>query len=119
MYKILELNPQIKYFSKNTDVEAITYLQLANELIHQINPNAITVVEDMSGMPDMCIPIKDGGIGFDYRLAMGIPDIWIRTMKEKKDENWDIEKIWSDMCLRRPGEKIVSNDSSLYFSRWW
>ena len=97
-----------KYFSENTDVEAITYLQLANELIHQINPNAITVVEDMSGMPGMCIPIKDGGIGFDYRLAMGIPDMWIRTIKEKNDEHWDIKKMWSDMCLRRPGEHTVA-----------
>ena len=56
-----------KYFSYNTHVEAITYLQLANELIRQVNPNAITVAEDMSGMPGMCLPIEDGGIGFDYR----------------------------------------------------
>ncbi len=63
-----------KYFSMNTDIEAITYLQFANELIKEINPNSISIAEDMSGMPGMCIPIKDGGIGFDYRLAMGVPD---------------------------------------------
>ncbi|MBQ8298627.1 MAG: alpha amylase C-terminal domain-containing protein [Clostridia bacterium] len=97
-----------KYFSDNTDVEAITYLQLANELIHQVNPKAITIVEDMSGMPGMCLPIKDGGIGFDYRLAMGIPDMWIRTIKEKRDEDWNIRQMWNDMCLRRPGENTVS-----------
>ena len=97
-----------KYFSSNTDVEAITYLQLANELIHEINPKAITVVEDMSGMPGMCLPIKDGGIGFDYRLAMGLPDMWIRTIKEKRDEDWDIESMWSNMCLRRPGEGTIA-----------
>ncbi|MBQ6860081.1 MAG: alpha amylase C-terminal domain-containing protein [Clostridia bacterium] len=101
-----------QYFSQNTDVEAITYLQLANELIHEINPNAITIVEDMSGMPGMCLPIKDGGIGFDYRLAMGIPDLWIRTIKEKKDEDWDIRAIWNDMCLRRPGENSVGYSES-------
>lgn len=89
-----------KYFSLNTDTEAITYLQLANELIHEINPKAITIAEDMSGMPGMCVPIKDGGIGFDYRLAMGLPDMWIKLVKESKDEDWSIEKIWSEMCLR-------------------
>ena len=97
-----------KYFSYNTDVEAITYLQLANELIRQVNPNAITVSEDMSGMPGMCLPIEDGGIGFDYRLAMGLPDMWIKTVKEVSDEFWDIGKMWGDMCLRRPGEGTVA-----------
>ena len=97
-----------KYFSYNTHVEAITYLQLANELIRQVNPNAITVAEDMSGMPGMCLPIEDGGIGFDYRLGMGLPDMWVRTVKEKRDEDWDIFKMWCDMCLRRPGEKTVA-----------
>ena len=97
-----------KYFSYNTHVEAITYLQLANELIRQVNPKAITVAEDMSGMPGMCLPIEDGGIGFDYRLGMGLPDMWVRTVKEKRDEDWDIFKMWCDMCLRRPGEKTVA-----------
>jgi len=97
-----------KYFSLNTHVEAITYLQLANELIREINPNAITIAEDMSGMPGMCLPIEDGGVGFDYRLAMGLPDLWIRTVKEKTDEEWDIGKMWGDMCLRRPGENTVA-----------
>ena len=97
-----------KYFSLNTHVEAITYLQLANELIRQVNPKAITIAEDMSGMPGMCLPIEDGGIGFDYRLAMGLPDMWIRTVKEQSDEEWDIGKMWGDMCLRRPGENSVA-----------
>ena len=66
------------YFSLNTDTEAITYLQLANELIHEINPNGISIAEDMSGMPGITVRIPDGGIGFDYRLAMGLPDMWIR-----------------------------------------
>jgi len=97
-----------KYFSMNTHTEAITYLQLANELIRQVNPNAVTVAEDMSGMPGMCLPIEDGGVGFDYRLAMGLPDMWIRTVKEEKDENWYIGKMWGDMCLRRAGEGTVA-----------
>ncbi len=97
-----------KYFSMNTHVEAITYLQLATELIHQVNPEAIAVAEDMSGMPGMCLPIQDGGIGFDYRLGMGLPDMWVRTVKERKDEFWDIQQMWGDMCLRRPGENTVA-----------
>ncbi len=97
-----------KYFSYNTHDEALTYLQLANELIREVNPNALTIAEDMSGMPGMCLPIEDGGIGFDYRLAMGLPDMWIRTVKEQKDEHWDIGKMWSDMCLRRPGEDSIA-----------
>jgi len=97
-----------KYFSYNTHVEAITYLQLANELIREVNPNAITIAEDMSGMPGMCLPIEDGGMGFDYRLGMGLPDMWIKTVKEKSDENWELGKMWGDMCLRRPGENTIA-----------
>ena len=96
-----------KYFSYNTHTEAITYLQLANELIRQVNPKAITIAEDMSGMPGMALPIEDGGIGFDYRLGMGLPDMWIKAVKQQ-DESWDINKMWGDMCLRRPGENTIA-----------
>ncbi len=103
-----DFNTNDKYFSYNTHTEAITYLQLANELIRQVNPKAITIAEDMSGMPGMCLPIEDGGIGFDYRLGMGLPDMWIRTVKEKQDQDWEIGKMWGDMCLRRPGENTIA-----------
>lgn len=106
-----------KYFSMNTDIEAITYLTLANELIHEINPNAMTVAEDMSGMPGMCISIPDGGIGFDYRLSMGVPDMWIRFLKEYRDEDWDMWKMWHELTTRRPKEKVIgyaeSHDQAL------
>ena len=105
------------YFSMNTDTEAVTYLQLANELIHKINPKAITVAEDMSGMPGMCIKIEDGGIGFDYRLSMGVPDLWIKYLKEYKDEDWDMWGLWYELCGRRPKEKNIgyceSHDQAL------
>ena len=105
------------YFSLNTDTEAVTYLQLANELIHTLNPKAITVAEDMSGMPGMCLPIQDGGIGFDYRLSMGVPDLWIKTVKELPDEHWDIPKFWYELTGRRPKEKTIgyceSHDQAL------
>ncbi len=100
------------YFSMNTDTDAITYLQLANELIHEINPDAITIAEDMSGMPGMCLPIKDGGIGFDYRLSMGVPDLWIKMIKEVADEDWDIGKLWYELTNRRPQEKSIGYSES-------
>lgn len=105
-----------KYFSLNTDVDAITYLQLANELIKEIRPDAITIAEDMSGMPGMCLPIQDGGIGFDYRLAMGIPDFWVKTLKIK-DEDWNMHEMWHELTTSRPFEKriayVESHDQAL------
>lgn len=106
-----------KYFSLNTDTEAITYLQLANELIREVNPNAITIAEDMSAMPGMCIPIEDGGIGFDYRLSMGVPDMWIKLLKDSHDEDWSMGQIWHELTSRRPMEKYIgyaeSHDQAL------
>ena len=106
-----------KYFSLNTDTEAITYLQLANELIREVNPKAITIAEDMSAMPGMCLPIAEGGIGFDYRLAMGTPDMWIKLIKDYPDEDWDMWKIWCELTGRRPAEKYIgyaeSHDQAL------
>lgn len=106
-----------QYFSLNTNVDAITYLQLANELVHAVNPFAITIAEEMSGMPGMCIPIRSGGIGFDYRLSMGIPDFWIKLLKEYRDEQWDMHKLWYELTTRRPKEKNIgyceSHDQAL------
>ncbi len=105
------------YFNMNTDLEALNYLQLANELIHEVNPNATTVSEDMSGMPGMCLPIEQGGIGFDYRLAMGEPDYWIKLLKDTRDEDWNMNALWHEMTTRRPQEKVIgyceSHDQAL------
>ena len=105
------------YFNLNTDLEALNYLQLANELIHEVNPNAITVAEDMSGMPGMCLPIEQGGIGFDYRLAMGEPDYWIKLLKDTRDEDWNVNGLWYEMTTRRPMGKVIgyceSHDQAL------
>ena len=106
-----------KYFNMNTDLEAINYLQLANELIHEVKPNATSIAEDMSGMPGMCLPIEEGGIGFDYRLAMGEPDYWIKLLKDTRDEDWQMNALWHEMTTRRPQEKVVgyceSHDQAL------
>ena len=104
-----------KYFSDATDTDAITYLQLANELIRQVNPHAVTIAEDMSGMPGMTAPIADGGIGFDYRLAMGLPDMWIRYVKTMRDEDWYLGKIWQELTFRTAGTiaYLESHDQAL------
>jgi len=105
------------YFSLNTNTDAVVYLQLATELSREINPNCILIAEDMSGMPGMCVPISEGGIGFDYRLAMGVPDFWIRTLRKKKDEEWDLGQLWYELNQRRPKEKVIgyceSHDQAL------
>ena len=88
------------YYTMNTDVDAVVYLQLANELIREINPHALTVAEDMSGMPGMCEKVEDGGLGFDYRLGMGLPDMWIKLAKTTRDEDWNLGSIWSQLTFR-------------------
>ena len=101
-----------KYFKHQIDEDAILFLQLANELIHEIKPGAITIAEDMSGMPGMCRKVEDGGIGFDYRLGMGIPDYWIKLLKHRKDEDWNIYEIWDVLTNRRYKEKTVAYSES-------
>lgn len=96
------------YYNGGQDTNAITYLTLANKLIHQVNRHAITIAEEMSGMPGLALPIADGGMGFDYRMAMGIPDYWIKTLKEKKDEDWHPTSIFWELTNRRADEKTIS-----------
>ena len=96
------------YYDGNQDTDAIVYLTLANLLIHDVNPNAITIAEEMSGMPGLAVKFSEGGIGFDYRMAMGIPDYWIKMIKEKKDEDWHPSSIWWELTNRRSDEKTIS-----------
>ena len=96
------------YFNGHQDDDAICYLMLANRLIHQFNPGAITIAEEVSGMPGLAAPFDDGGYGFDYRLAMNIPDYWIKTIKEKKDEDWSMAGIFWEVTNRRKDEKTIS-----------
>ena len=107
------------YFNGNQDGDAICYLTLANKLIHDINPSAITIAEEVSGMPGTATKVEDGGIGFDYRLAMGIPDFWIKTIKEVKDEFWNAGHILWQLTNRRVDEKTISYAESLMIRHWW
>ncbi|OLP87331.1 1,4-alpha-glucan-branching enzyme, partial [Symbiodinium microadriaticum] len=107
-----------EYFGMSTDVDAVVYLMLASELVRSVRPDAVMIAEDVSGMPGLCVPVAEGGIGFDYRLAMSLPDMWISLLKDVKDERWGMNQIVSAMCNRRRGrEKTVayaeSHDQSI------
>ena len=97
-----------KFFDEGVDLDAVTYLTLANRLIHDFRPTAVTIAEDVSGMPGICCKIEDGGVGFDYRLGMAIPDFWIKMLKDTPDEDWNIWEMWSIMTNRLPGVKTVA-----------
>ncbi len=99
------------YFSTSTDTEAVTYLQLAAEVCREINKHSILIAEDMSGMPGMCLPITDGGIGFHYRLNMGLPDYLIKMMK-MREEDWHLGTLWHELVSRRPKEKTIGYTES-------
>jgi 1,4-alpha-glucan branching enzyme len=100
-----------KHFSMHTDLDAVTYLQLAAALVKEIRPDSILIAEDMSGMPGMCLPVADGGIGFGYRLGMGLPDFLIKLMKIP-DEDWRLGTLWYELTTRRPEEKVVGYTES-------
>lgn len=95
------------YF-RDTNNDAIIYLQLANDLIHEINPDVISICEDMSGMPGACRPVEEGGLGFDYRLGMGIPDYWFKTLETKRDEDWHMGDMYWQLINRRDNEKTIA-----------
>jgi len=105
------------YFGGNIDGDALAYLQTANDLARAVRLDAVTVAEDVSGMPGLARPVSEGGVGFDYRLAMGVPDYWSKIVKEVPDENWPLSAIYHELLNRRPGEKRVgyveSHDQSL------
>ena len=90
------------------DQDAFSYFIMANRLIHEINPLAISIAEEMSGLPGLANSSVDGGVGFDYRMAMGVPDFWIKLIKEIPDEHWDVGQIFYELTSKRKDEKVVS-----------
>ncbi|MBQ7296809.1 MAG: 1,4-alpha-glucan-branching enzyme, partial [Alistipes sp.] len=104
----IDFDTREKFFDEGVNTDAICYLTLANRLIHDLHPGAVTIAEDVSGMPGMCIPSEEGGIGFDYRLGMAIPDFWIKLLKDIPDEDWNIWEMWSVLTNRLPAVKTVA-----------
>ncbi|QJU11168.1 1,4-alpha-glucan-branching enzyme [Candidatus Saccharibacteria bacterium oral taxon 488] len=96
------------YFTGDIDKDALVYLRLANDVIHAVRPDATTIAEEMSGLPGLAAPTEHGGLGFDYRLAMGAPDLWIKTLKEKRDEDWDLGELAHTLSSHRPEEKVIT-----------
>lgn len=96
------------YFVSDVDEDAILYLQLATTLAREIRPGARIIAEDMSGMPGLCRPVDEGGIGFTHRLAMGLPDFWIKLLKHSRDEDWNLDELWGTLSNRRYGEANIA-----------
>lgn len=96
------------YFGDNVDNDALAYLSMANELTHQVNPGAITIAEDMSGMPGLAASADVGGIGFDYRFNMGAPDLWIKMLKDQRDEDWSMGELFHQLTSHRPEERTIN-----------
>jgi 1,4-alpha-glucan branching enzyme len=105
------------YYCGNVDEDAMAYLALANQVTHEVRPDAITVAEEVSGMPGLAAPFEQGGTGFNYRLAMGVPDYWIKLLKHVSDENWNVAEMWRELSSRRVDEKTIgyaeSHDQAL------
>ncbi|MGH7244092.1 MAG: alpha-amylase family glycosyl hydrolase [Phycisphaerales bacterium] len=96
------------YFGANIDEDAVAYLKLANDVAHEVRPRVVTIAEDVSGMPGMARPVVEGGLGFDYRLAMGIPDFWVKVLKEKRDEDWSMGEVFHTLTNRRANEDHIA-----------
>ncbi len=95
------------YFSNNVDEDAVAYLALANRLIHELRPDAITIAEEVSAMPGLAAPLEEQGLGFDFRLAMGVPDYWIKLLKHTRDEDWNVAEIWRELASKRAEERTI------------
>ena len=96
------------YFDAGVDESAVTYLALANMLIKEVNPDAITIAEDVSGMAGLAAPFEAGGVGFDFRMSMGVADSWIKWIKTLSDEQWSMGEMWWQLTNKRKDEKTIS-----------
>ncbi len=96
------------YFDGSVDLDALAYLALSNQLIHEVRPDAITIAEDVSGMPGLGAPQEEGGCGFDYRLAMGVPDCWFKLANDTPDEEWNMAWLYHELTSHRADEQVIS-----------
>lgn len=104
----LAFDSYARYFDGTVDDEAVVYLTLANKLIHTVRPDAMTIAEDVSGMPGLAAPVNEGGCGFDYRLAMGVPDCWFKLVNDTSDDDWSLTYLWHELTNRRGDEQTIS-----------
>ncbi len=100
------------YYRDDLDCDALSYLYLANKMVHELSENSVTIAEDVSGYPGLAATNQDGGIGFDYRFAMGIADFWIKLLKDYTDEEWHLGTLWHELTTKRKEEKTISYSES-------
>uniref|UniRef100_A0A5F9DKX8 1,4-alpha-glucan-branching enzyme n=1 Tax=Oryctolagus cuniculus TaxID=9986 RepID=A0A5F9DKX8_RABIT len=105
-----------EYFGLHVDEDALVYLMLANHLVHTLYPDSITIAEDVSGMPALCSPILQGGGGFDYRLAMAIPDKWIQALVgDKSLAFWLMDaEMYTNMSVLAPFTPVIDRGIQLH-----
>ncbi len=96
-----------EYFSSNVDEDALAYLTLANKVIREVRPDAVTIAEDVSGMPGLAAPLEEGGAGFSYRMAMGVTDTWFKFL-DLRDEEWDLFHLYHELTNHRRDERTIS-----------
>lgn len=89
------------------DENGVLYLSLANTLVHELAPEAFTVAEEFSGAPGMSCAPEQGGLGFDRRFAMGIPDYWAKFIRGE-GSGTSMGMLWHEMTNRRWYDKTVS-----------
>ena len=97
-----------EYFGSSVDRDAVTYLQLASRLVREVKPGAVLIAEDVSAMPGLCLPVSEGGIGFDYRLSMGLPDWFARAARDRRYGEWEMGRLCWELTARRNGEKLIA-----------
>jgi len=86
------------------DENGVLYLSLANTLVHELAPHAITLAEEFSGAPGMSCSPDNAGLGFDYRFAMGLPDFWAKFIEEGRT----MGQMWHELTNRRHYDKTIS-----------
>ncbi|CAK8689215.1 unnamed protein product [Clavelina lepadiformis] len=101
-------NDYSTYFGAYVDTQSMAYMMLANDILHRYYSNIITIAEDKTEMPSLCRPLREGGLGFDYKLGLSVPNKWMKLLDEKRDEDWNMGFIFHAMIKKRPGEKVIS-----------
>ena len=97
-----------QYFDMTFDEDAWVYCCMANRLIHELRPDAITIAEDVSGMPGLAAPAEDMGAGFNSRMAMGVPECWFKLVRDVKDEDWSVGYLWHELTNHRSDEQTIN-----------
>ena len=95
------------YLGSNLNQSGLLYLVLLCKLAHELRPDFILIAEDVSGLPGLARPALLGGVGFDYRLQMGLPDFFESVAKDVMDDGISPSRIWHALVSRRFDERHI------------